>query len=148
MSELYHVVYCSRNRIPGTPDAVSESIGGILAKSRENNNRDQVTGGLLFSDGCFAQVLEGPMNAVMAAFERIQCDERHGEIVVLQSGPIAERHFSGWSMAFAGTCAPGAGRMAGLGLGDTLMARSGAGETVLGLLRSVVVRETERLEAV
>ena len=148
MSELYQVVYCSRNRIPGTPNAVSEAIGGILARSRENNARDQVTGGLLFSDGCFAQVLEGPMEAVMAAFERIQCDERHGEIVVLQSGPIAERHFCDWSMAFTGTRALGAGRMIGLGLSDTLTARSGVGETVLGLLRSVVVRETEWLEAV
>ena len=146
MSELYQVVYCSRNRIPGTPETVSENIGGILAKSRENNARDQVTGGLLFSDGCFAQVLEGPMDAVMAAFERIQCDERHGEIIVLQSGPIAERHFADWSMAFTGTRALGAGRMAGLS--DTLAARSDGGETVLGLLRSVVVRETEWLEAV
>ena len=148
MSQLYQVVYCSRNRIPGGPDALSENIGGILAKSRRNNVRDGVTGGLLFSDGCFAQVLEGPMEAVMAAFERIQCDERHGEVVVLQSGPIAERHFSDWSMAFTGTRAPGAGRMAGLGLSDTLATRSGGGETVLDLLRAVVVRETEWLEAV
>ena len=85
---------------------------------------------------------------MVAAFERIQCDERHGEIVVLQSGPIAERHFSDWSMAFTGTCAPGAGRMAGLGLSDVLTARPGVGETVLDLLRSVVVRETKWLEAV
>ena len=148
MSELYQVVYCSRTRIPGAPETVSENIGGILARSRENNARDQVTGGLLFCDGCFAQVVEGPMEAVMAAFERIQCDERHGEIVVLQSGPIAERHFADWSMAFTGTRAPGAARVAGLGLSDTLTARSGGGETVLGLLRSVVVRETDWLEAV
>lgn len=148
MSGLYQVVYCSRNRIPGAPETVSENIGGILARSRINNARDQVTGGLLFSDGCFAQVLEGPMEAVMAAFERIQCDERHGEIIVLQSGPINERHFADWSMAFTGTRALGASNVAGLGLSDTLTTRSGGGEAVLGLLRSVVVRETEWLETV
>lgn len=146
MSGLYQVVYCSRNRIPGAPETVSKNIGGILARSRVNNARDQVTGGLLFSDGCFAQVLEGPMEAVMAAFERIQCDERHGEIIVLQSGRINERHFADWSMAFTGTRALGAGKVAGLGLSHTLTTRSGGGETVLGLLRSVVVRETEWLE--
>ena len=148
MPGLYQVVYCSRNRIPGTPEAVSENIGGILARSRRNNTRDGVTGGLLFSDGCFAQVLEGPMEAVMAAFERIQCDERHGEIIVLQSGPVAQRHFSDWSMAFTGTRATEVRTVSGLGLGDTLTVRSGGGEAVLGLLRSVVVRETGWLEAV
>jgi hypothetical protein len=145
MPALYRVIYCSRNRIPGTPDTVSDHISGILARSRENNIRDQVTGGLMFSDGCFAQVLEGPMDAVMAAFERIQCDERHCDVVVLQAGPTAERHFSDWSMAFAGTRALVADKAASLGLSKTLAVRSDGGESMLDLMRSVVVRETEWL---
>ena len=146
MSDLYQVAYCSRNRISGAPNTVEALVGVILARSRANNARDGITGGLLFSDNCFAQVLEGPMEAVVAAFERIQCDERHGEVTVVASGPIRTRDFPEWSMAFTGAHAPGAGRVAGLG--HALTTRTVDGDAVLGLLRSVVVRETEWLEAV
>jgi blue light- and temperature-responsive anti-repressor len=139
MSALYQVLYCSRNRMSGGSKLVSDNIETILATSRQNNARDQVTGGLIFSDGCFAQVLEGPMDAVVAAFERIQCDERHSEVIVLRSGPIQTRSFADWSMAFTGSS-------------DTTLssqlpisAVSEDGDAVLALLKSVVVRETEWL---
>lgn len=103
MSQLYRVLYCSRNNLYGAAGNYSEEIRRILATSRENNARDGVTGGLLFSGGCFAQILEGPLKTVEGAFERIQCDGRHQEVTVLQSGPIAARDFPEWSMAFTGS---------------------------------------------
>lgn len=57
MTKLYRVLYCSRNCLSNDPDTVAEEIRRILAKSRENNERDGITGGLLFSEGSFAQVL-------------------------------------------------------------------------------------------
>ncbi len=105
MSRLSRVLYCSRNSIPGGTTAIAASVQTILAASRVNNARDGITGGLLFSEGCFAQVLEGPTDAVEAAFERIQCDDRHSEVTVLQVGPITTRDFPDWSMGFAGTSA-------------------------------------------
>ena len=103
MPPLHRVLYCSRNLIPGAPEAVAAHIRGILAVSRRNNARDGITGGLLFSEGCFAQVLEGPLDALETTFERIQCDERHSDVTVLQSGPITARDFPDWSMAFTGS---------------------------------------------
>src|ERR1700712_4924660 len=99
--QLYRILYCSRSTLEGTGTANAE-IRQILAKSRANNSRDGITGGLFFSDQCFAQVLEGPAANVESAFERIQCDEGHCEVIVLEAGPIKSRDFPEWSMAFAG----------------------------------------------
>lgn len=144
MTQLCRVLYCSRNLIPGAPEAVAAAIRSILATSRENNARDGITGGLLFSEGCFAQVLEGPLDAVENAFERIQCDERHSEVTVLQSGPIATRDFPNWSMAFTGRNAA-TNPDADTGMADILTGQSNNGDKLLDLLRAVVMRETEWL---
>ena len=140
------MLYCSRNLIPGTPETVAADIRSILATSRRNNARDGITGGLLFSEGCFAQVLEGPLDAVESAFERIQCDERHGDVTVLQSGPILARDFADWSMAFAGPDA--ASPLAAARMADAFAAQSGQGGTLLSLLRAVIAREAEWLAPV
>ena len=141
MTTIYRVLYCSRNALVGSPEEVEAEIAQILQSARRNNAATGVTGGLLFSDGCFAQVLEGPVDCVEAVFERIQCDPRLSEVTVLQAGPIAERDFPNWSMAFAG----GAGRYDDLS--EALGARSAMGEEVLGILQRVVRREAEWLSA-
>ena len=139
MNQLYRVLYCSRS----TVETDLDEIHLILAASRKNNARDAITGGLFFSSQCFAQVLEGPVEAVEEAFERIQCDERHCEVTVLEAGPVAKRDFPAWSMAFAGAAGTSA-------FGEALMSTAFSGQTqsgdrVLDLLRSVVVREDEWL---
>lgn len=144
MAQLYRVLYCSRNVIGGSTEAVAAEVRDILAVSRANNARDGVTGGLLFNQGCFAQVLEGPLDAVEAAFERIQCDPRHGEVIVLQSGPVAQRDFPDWSMAFAGPDAA-RGSLAGIALADAFSGQTGAGDAVLDTLKSLVLREADWL---
>ena len=142
MTQLFRVLYCSRSRLAA--NSAPHAIAEILATSRANNARDQLTGGLLFSDGCFAQVLEGPIAAVEQAFERIQCDQRHSDVTVLQAGPIAAREFPTWSMGFAGVGSADAG-LPGVTLADAFSNQSSAGTELLELLRSVVVRETEWL---
>ena len=143
MTRLHRVLYCSRNLIPGDPGTVAAHVRGILAASRRNNARDGITGALLFSEGCFAQVLEGPLHAVESAFERIQCDERHSDVTVLQSGPATARDFPDWSMAFTGPDA--ASPLAGAQVADALAGRSDDGDKLLGLLKGVIKRESEWL---
>jgi hypothetical protein len=55
---------------------------------------------LLFKDGNFMQVLEGPEAAVRATHARIVSDPRHSGLITLLQGPVAARSFGGWSMAF------------------------------------------------
>jgi len=101
-SPLHRLVYYSRNRVPGGPEAVARAVAEILAASRANNARVGVTGALLFNTGCFAQVLEGPISAVEATFERIQQDARHDDVSLLAFDPAPTRLFDTWSMAFVG----------------------------------------------
>lgn len=144
MTQLYRILYCSRNRLSSRPETYPDAIREILATARRNNASNGLTGGLLFSQGCFAQVLEGPLQMIEDTFERIQCDERHHEVTVLGSGPIAVRDFPDWSMAFAGTHAD-ANPLSGSALSQAFSGASGAGEEVLRLLKQVVVHEDDWL---
>jgi len=55
---------------------------------------------LLYRDGNFLQVLEGPEAAVKDTLRRIEQDERHKGILVMKTSPITERNFADWTMAF------------------------------------------------
>lgn len=100
--QVYKLLYCSRNHIGGTPEQQRSEVERILASSRRNNVRQGLTGALLFNGDWFAQVLEGSLQAVEAAFERIQRDDRHSDVTLLESGYVAGRDFGEWSMAYAG----------------------------------------------
>lgn len=80
---------------PGSPE-----LGQILAVSRRNNLRDDVTGMLLHIDGGFLQILEGPHEAVRRAYHRIAQDPRHDTPTLLLDRPVEERLFPDWSMGF------------------------------------------------
>ena len=109
---IYRLVYYSRNHVDAESAVFVAEIDDILAKSRVNNMRDGITGALLFNGGCFGQVLEGPLDRLEAAFERIQQDERHGEVSLLTLEPIATRSFPHWAMGFVGLSQDHASRFA------------------------------------
>ncbi len=140
MQPLFRVLYCSRTATAGGPDT---HIADILSVARRRNAADGITGGLMFSRGCFAQVLEGPIEVVMETFERIQQDERHSDVTVLQVGPIAARDFPAWSMAYAGAN-DADDPTEGLETGFT--GHASGGQELLDLLRAVIVREDDRLQ--
>ncbi len=107
MTDLYRLVYTSRNLLDGDAAEQERVVARIVEASRRDNGRAGITGALLFGAGSFGQVLEGPRAAVEVTFERIQRDPRHRDINVLQCDPVAERIFNGWSMAFVGRSARG-----------------------------------------
>ncbi|MGP9813167.1 BLUF domain-containing protein [Rhodopseudomonas sp. NSM] len=95
----YRCVYWSRQRMDGEPGQVAAEVESILTAARRNNARLGITGALAIGRGVFAQLLEGPREAVEMVFEQIQRDERHGDVQVLAFGPVAERAFPQWPMA-------------------------------------------------
>jgi hypothetical protein len=111
---LHRLVYYSRNRVTQSPEALAEAITSILAASQANNARMDVTGALMFNAGCFAQVLEGPRTAVEDIFERVQQDERHGDVSLLAFDPAPTRAFEHWSMGFVGASVNDAARYGAL----------------------------------
>lgn len=133
----YKIVYCSRNCLQDPAE-----IQRILLKSRENNRRHDVSGALLYNSGCFAQVLEGDRRAVEEVYERIACDARHRDITMLQAGFGGARDFAEWSMAYTGAVPEAAQPMVSGTLNAAFACVGVTGETVLALLRRVVLAES------
>ncbi len=138
---MYRLVYYSRNHIASDPALYENAVNDILAKSRVNNARDDITGALLFNAGCFAQVLEGPLDKVEAAFERIQQDDRHGDVSLLGIDPVDQRSFPNWAMGFVGISDADAARFAGIGSDSGFDPSRLDGEQIHMLLRDLTMEE-------
>ena len=120
-ADLHQIAYVSRSTVAsGDAEAV---VQDILATARRKNPAAGLTGALLFSDGYFAQVLEGPIDPLELTFEAIQEDTRHDEVRVLFYRAVPARAFSDWSMAFAGAVDASA-------LSDTLRSSFGSAEAL------------------
>lgn len=74
----------------------------LAGKARARNRSLDVTGMLLFEDGCFLQTLEGPPVAVAELWSSIQRDGRHNHIEVLSEHMAAARLFSNWDLLLDG----------------------------------------------
>lgn len=139
--ELYKILYCSRNLIEGTQENRDAEISQILSTARAKNEPQGVTGALLFSEGCFAQVLEGPRLAIESTFERIQRDPRHSDVTILESGKAQTRDFPDWSMAHVKTQNQAdSARLLEATYGSRA-STSGAADEVLDLLRTLVIEQ-------
>jgi hypothetical protein len=138
---IYRLVYYSRNHVAADATTFSIEVDDILAKSRVNNARDEITGALMFNAGCFAQVLEGPLDKVEAAFERIQQDERHGEVSLLSMEPVAARSFPNWAMGFVGLSDENAVRFAGVGTVSGFDPSHFSGDQLHMILRDLTFEE-------
>ena len=81
-------------------DATQRDLDEILQTARRRKSADGITGLLVFHEGNFFQVLEGPREEVLACYARILRDTRHRECVTLLSGPVQSREFADWEMAY------------------------------------------------
>jgi hypothetical protein len=138
---LYQLVYYSRNAASRDEAVFAADVESILAASRRNNQAAGITGALLFNAGVFAQVLEGPLGAVEDTFERIQQDERHGDVSLLALEPIARRSFSNWAMGFVGRSPENAARFADVGLASGFDPAALGGSKVHAILRDLTIEE-------
>ena len=141
--DLYRIVYCSRNLIRGGDETIASEVQNILAKSRHNNQRVGITGALLFNAGSFAQVLEGRLSDIERTFELIQRDLRHSDVTVVQIGPIAERQFPSWSMAFAGAASAESQSNAAKAFDSVFSNRPEGDKQILDILQELVVSDID-----
>ena len=91
---LHFLIYVSRAVAPMSGQALNE----LLKKSRDFNRSIGITGCLIYQDGFFMQMLEGPRDAVFALFEKIETDPRHLEVGIVIEAPARRRIFVDWSM--------------------------------------------------
>lgn len=75
-------------------------ILNIVADSRINNEKQGLTGLLLFNSGTFMQLVEGEESNVDVLYRKIEKDRRHTDMKLLLKEPITHRNFSNWTMGF------------------------------------------------
>ena len=73
----------------------------LLGVARGRNEREALTGLLVYQRGRFVQWLEGPHDALQAVWASIQRDPRHTEVERLHSPRLPQRLFPDWQMMFS-----------------------------------------------
>jgi hypothetical protein len=72
------------------------------------NERNGLTGLLLYTPSHFIQVLEGDAETLRATYARIALDARHTDLWVVDERQVAEREFGRWGMRTLYCSAPAA----------------------------------------
>ena len=73
---------------------------GLLQKCLANNQRDGVTGMLLYGNDTFLQTLEGDEPVVDGLYDKIRQDPRHDNVKSLTRKTIESRQYAEWNMGF------------------------------------------------
>ncbi|MDJ0379137.1 BLUF domain-containing protein [Cryobacterium sp. PH31-L1] len=77
-----------------------QDIVAILVQARANNVAHHLIGALIYHEGRFIQILEGPDDEVRARFAIISADPRHRLTYTVSEEQIASRQFPEWTMGF------------------------------------------------
>ena len=102
MDQPYFIIYASTAERAFT----QHELFVLLEVCREKNQRNEVTGLLLYSagkgeeKGTFVQILEGPKARVDATYRKILTDEKHSDCTILDQGTVFQRRFGEWTMGF------------------------------------------------
>lgn len=83
-----------------TEDLPESELFRILETAQTRNRANGVSGMLLYHEGVFLQVLEGPPEAVEETYRRNLRDRRHHGILPLIDKAVSARSFPSWSMSF------------------------------------------------
>lgn len=96
---LVQIIYTSN----ATTCFSQKQLVNLLAKARKNNHSLNISGMLVYDDGFFIQVLEGPENDVDALFTCIEKDPKHCNVRLLLRQQLTEKEYDEWSMGFVDT---------------------------------------------
>lgn len=97
-SDLCRLLYTSRTA-QGRDELTLPELIALSERASHKNARAGITGSLLFVDGQFIQILEGPAEQVEETFECICRDFRHRELHLVDMVTVKERIFPEWGMA-------------------------------------------------
>ena len=115
---MLSIAYVSVATVPMSDD----EIAALLTKSRANNQRDGITGALLYHRDRFIQIVEGDDEMVLARFEAIAADPRHRNVRTMREKAIGVRQFPEWTMGFRAPSTEALTQLAGF---EDFFARTG-----------------------
>jgi len=94
---MFRFIYTSTLTVPMNETLLDD----IVTVAVRNNKRIDITGILLFVEGQFMQVLEGPKEHIEITTEKILGDSRHTGVRILFQGGAGGRAFPDWHMKAA-----------------------------------------------
>lgn len=93
--QLYRLVYYSE----AADNLTIQDVKSISAKASIKNASLLISGGLLYCESKFLQVLEGGIRPVNKLFETILQDTRHKNVNLIHFSRVQKREFDGWDMS-------------------------------------------------
>lgn len=146
-SGLSRLLYVSRNTISGSDDEYRNEINKILTVAQHRNSELGISGLLTFTQGIFAQVLEGDPQRIDELFEIIQMDRRHDDVTILEISNVEQRAFASWSMGFVGDD-PGLEELfRGMRVGDACTLGKQEAARILTFMETLAKRQKITLKA-
>jgi len=94
VTDVWQLIYASG----ATVRFSAADVKDLVASAQGRNRAMGITGLLIYYQGSFLQILEGPRAAVDRLFEQIQADPRHARILLLERRPIPQRDFPSWDL--------------------------------------------------
>lgn len=105
------ILYVSR----AAPETDQAEVYRIIRAAHARNRAEGLSGALVFLDGHFVQLLEGPAPAVAAGLARIRADRRHHGLELRMRERALCALFSGQAMALRTRTCLGEGVLAAFG---------------------------------
>jgi len=93
---LHELIYVSM----ATREMSLDDLTDLLDQSHQKNARLHISGLLVYHNKEFMQLLEGNKEDIFSLYDSICRDDRNTQNYLLWDGPIQQRSFANWSMAF------------------------------------------------
>lgn len=77
-----------------------EEIMKILTHSWKYNHNSYISGMLLYDNGYFIQIIQGPIATIDRLYARISKDPRHSNIKLVGEELLSTRNCTGWGIGF------------------------------------------------
>ena len=72
----------------------------ILTQAQQNNERNGITGALVFNHNYFLQSIEGARPVINELLRKLVKDDRHHGLQIIECREVELRHWSKWSMKY------------------------------------------------
>ena len=81
-------------------DNPTGEVTRILTQAQQNNERNGITGALVFNHNYFLQSIEGARPVINELLRKLVEDDRHYALQVIECREVEQRHWSKWSMKY------------------------------------------------
>lgn len=81
-------------------DNPTGEVTRILTQAQKNNERNGITGALVFNHNYFLQSIEGARPVINELLRKLVKDDRHYALQIIECREVEQRHWSKWSMKY------------------------------------------------